>query len=98
MRWRGRGANGGAGEFKVIKLGIEEFDSIYDKLQASTNQSQKNKQEDELKRTIKKLQRSRDKVKGWASQNDIKDKKPLQEQRKLIESVSIPTPSCACRH
>ncbi|KYG49656.1 hypothetical protein M433DRAFT_139908 [Acidomyces richmondensis BFW] len=73
-------------EFKVIKLGIEAFDGIYDKLQQSTNQSQKNKLEDDLKTTIKKLQRSRDKVKGWASSNDIKDKNPLLEQRRLIES------------
>lgn len=74
-------------EFKVIKLGIEAFDGIYEKLQQSSNQSQKNKLEDDLKTTIKKLQRSRDKVKGWASSNDIKDKNPLLEQRKLIESV-----------
>ncbi|KAH9822800.1 general negative regulator of transcription subunit 3-like [Teratosphaeria destructans] len=73
-------------EFKVIKLGIEEFDGIHDKLLNANNVAQKNKAEDDLKRTIKKLQRSRDKVKGWASQNDIKDKKPLLDQRKLIES------------
>jgi len=57
-------------------------------LVGSTNASQKDKLEDSLKKEIKKLQRSRDKIKGWASQNDIKDKKPLLDQRKLIESVS----------
>ncbi|KAF2861393.1 hypothetical protein K470DRAFT_299318 [Piedraia hortae CBS 480.64] len=72
-------------EFKTIKLGLESFDTIYEKLQQSTNQSQKNKLEDDLKTTIKKLQRSRDKVKGWASSNDIKDKTQLLEQRRLIE-------------
>jgi CCR4-NOT transcription complex subunit 3 len=45
--------------------------------------------EDSLKKEIKKLQRSRDKIKGWASQNDIKDKKPLLDQRKLIETVRM---------
>ena len=45
-----------------------------------------NRCQDSLKKEIKKLQRSRDKIKGWASQNDIKDKKPLLDQRKLIES------------
>lgn len=63
------------------------FEDIYKKLTQSTNPSQKEKLEDSLKKEIKKLQRSRDKIKGWASQNDIKDKKPLQDQRKLIETV-----------
>lgn len=64
-----------------------EFQKIYDKLEASNNASQKDKLEDTLKKEIKKLQRSRDRIKGWASQNDIKDKKPLLEKRKLIETV-----------
>lgn len=67
--------------------GVIEFNKIYDKLEASSNASQKEKLEDTLKKEIKKLQRSRDKIKGWASQNDIKDKKPLMEKRKLIETV-----------
>ena len=67
--------------------GVATFESIYDKLQLSTNASQKDKLEDSLKKEIKKLQRSRDQIKAWATQNDIKDKKPLLEQRKLIETV-----------
>ena len=46
--------------------------------------------EDNLKREIKKLQRLRDQIKTWAASNDIKDKAPLLEQRKLIETVSQP--------
>jgi CCR4-NOT transcription complex subunit 3 len=38
-----------------------------------------------LKREIKKLQRLRDQIKTWMGSNDIKDKKVLTEQRKLIE-------------
>ncbi|KAK4540404.1 hypothetical protein LTR36_009261 [Oleoguttula mirabilis] len=76
----------GGHEFKRVAEGIQAFDGIYEKLIASTNASQKEKLEDSLKKEIKKLQRSRDKIKGWASQNDIKDKKPLLDQRKLIES------------
>lgn len=68
--------------------GVASFESIYDKLQASTNAAQKEKLEDNLKKEIKKLQRSRDQIKAWATQNDIKDKKPLLDQRKLIETVS----------
>ena len=56
----------------------------------STNPSQKEKLEDALKKEIKKLQRSRDKIKGWASSNEIKDKKPLMDKRKAIETVRIP--------
>ena len=67
--------------------GVATFEAIHEKLQQSTNASQKDKLEDSLKKEIKKLQRSRDQIKGWASQNDIKDKKPLLEQRKLIETV-----------
>ncbi|KXS99279.1 hypothetical protein AC578_6200 [Pseudocercospora eumusae] len=73
-------------EFKKVAEGVETFQGIYEKLTQSTNPSQKEKLEDSLKKEIKKLQRSRDKIKGWASQNDIKDKKPLLDHRKLIET------------
>ncbi|GAB7350022.1 hypothetical protein MBLNU459_g0696t1 [Dothideomycetes sp. NU459] len=72
--------------FKRVAEGVASFESIYDKLQASTNAAQKEKLEDNLKKEIKKLQRSRDQIKAWAAQNDIKDKKPLLDQRKLIET------------
>ena len=39
----------------------------------------------DLKKEIKKLQRYRDQVKQWASSNDVRDKTPLLEARKLIE-------------
>ena len=65
------------------------FEGIHDKLTNSQNASQKDKLEDSLKKEIKKLQRSRDKIKGWASQNDIKDKKPLLDKRKNIETVRL---------
>ena len=75
--------------FKKVAEGIQAFESIYDKIQQSTNQSQKEKQEDNLKREIKKLQRQRDQIKTWAAGNEIKDKKPLMEQRKAIENVRL---------
>ena len=75
--------------FKKVAEGIQAFESIYDKIQQTTNASQKEKLEDLLKREIKKLQRHRDQIKNWAAGNDIKDKKPLMEQRKLIESVGV---------
>ncbi|KAI5795144.1 Not1 N-terminal domain, CCR4-Not complex component-domain-containing protein [Geopyxis carbonaria] len=72
--------------FKRVAEGIAQFEQIYDKLQQCTNSSQKEKLEDSLKREIKKLQRHRDHIKTWAANSEIKDKKPLLEQRKLIET------------
>ncbi|KAJ7781600.1 Not1 N-terminal domain, CCR4-Not complex component-domain-containing protein [Mycena metata] len=71
---------------KKVSEGVELFESIYDKLQASTNQPQKEKLELELKSQIKKLQRLRDQIKTWVASNDIKDKAQLLDNRKLIET------------
>ncbi|KAJ7367947.1 Not1 N-terminal domain, CCR4-Not complex component-domain-containing protein [Mycena albidolilacea] len=71
---------------KKISEGVELFESIYDKMQASTNQAQKEKLELELKSQIKKLQRLRDQIKTWLASNDIKDKSQLLDNRKLIET------------
>lgn len=73
---------------KAVTLGVESFDSTFAKLDHATNSTQRNKIEDDLKTQIKKLQRLRDQIKAWLGNNDIKDKNPLIENRKLIESVS----------
>ncbi|KAK7539150.1 Not1 N-terminal domain, CCR4-Not complex component-domain-containing protein [Phyllosticta citricarpa] len=72
--------------FKKVAEGVAAFENIYEKLQQSSNPAQKEKLEDALKKEIKKLQRSRDQIKAWAASNEIKDKKPLLDQRKLIET------------
>jgi CCR4-NOT transcriptional regulation complex NOT5 subunit len=59
-------------------------------MQASTNQTQKEKLETDLKTQIKKLQRLRDQIKTWVASNDIKDKTALLENRRLIETVRTP--------
>ena len=74
---------------KKVAEGVELFESIYEKMQASTNQTQKEKQEMDLKTQIKKLQRLRDQIKAWVASNDIKDKTVLLENRRLIETVSV---------
>jgi CCR4-NOT transcription complex subunit 3 len=79
--------------FKKVEEGVQAFESIHEKIISSTNPSQKEKLEDSLKKEIKKLQRHRDQIKAWAATNDIKDKKPLLEKRKLIETVSGPIAS-----
>lgn len=73
--------------FKKVKEGLEIFDGYYEKLQGCESQSQKEKLEGDLKREIKKLQRQRDQIKNWLSGNDVKDKKQLLENRKLIENA-----------
>ncbi|KAI9818659.1 MAG: general negative regulator of transcription subunit 5 [Phylliscum demangeonii] len=72
--------------FKRVAEGVQAFEGIFEKIQQASNPSQKEKLEDALKREIKKLQRQRDQIKTWAASNEIKDKKPLLEQRKLIET------------
>lgn len=67
---------------------MEEFESLYEKLQSSQNQTQKEKMESDLKTMIKKLQRLRDQIKTWLQSNEIKDKKALMDNRRLIETVS----------
>ncbi len=73
---------------KKVAEGVELFENIYDKMQAATNQTQKEKLEMDLKTQIKKLQRLRDQIKTWVASNDIKDKSQLVDNRKLIETVS----------
>lgn len=75
--------------FKRIAEGITEFDEIYEKIEQSNNPAQKEKLEDNLKKEIKKLQRLRDNIKNWVANSDIKDKGPLMEQRKIIETVGL---------
>jgi CCR4-NOT transcription complex subunit 3 len=73
---------------KKVAEGVELFESIYDKMQAATNMTQKEKLELDLKTQIKKLQRLRDQIKTWVASNDIKDKTQLLDNRRLIETVS----------
>ncbi|CEQ39588.1 SPOSA6832_01111, partial [Sporobolomyces salmonicolor] len=71
---------------KKVTEGVEIFEGIFEKIQASSNQTQKEKLEADLKTQIKKLQRLRDQIKTWMASNDIKDKQPLIDNRKLIET------------
>lgn len=73
--------------FKKVDEGVAEFEALHEKIEQSTNAAQKEKLEDNLKREIKKLQRLRDQIKTWAAANEVKDKAPLMEKRKLIETV-----------
>ncbi|KAJ3087210.1 general negative regulator of transcription subunit 5, partial [Quaeritorhiza haematococci] len=70
---------------KKVAEGVEIFEGIFDKIQQASNAAQKEKFEGDLKKEIKKLQRYRDQIKTWLSSNEIKDKRVLLENRKLIE-------------
>lgn len=71
---------------KKVSEGVETFEAIFDKIHYTNNANQKDKYEQDLKKEIKKLQRLRDQIKTWLSSNDIKDKRALLENRKLIEA------------
>ncbi|KAI9483301.1 MAG: Not1 N-terminal domain, CCR4-Not complex component-domain-containing protein [Benjaminiella poitrasii] len=70
---------------KKVAEGVETFETIFDKIQSANNSNQKDKYEQDLKKEIKKLQRLRDQIKTWLANNDIKDKRALLDNRKLIE-------------
>eukprot|EP00002_Diphylleia_rotans_P026600 TRINITY_DN5310_c0_g1_i1.p1 TRINITY_DN5310_c0_g1~~TRINITY_DN5310_c0_g1_i1.p1 ORF type:complete len:271 (+),score=59.52 TRINITY_DN5310_c0_g1_i1:137-949(+) len=71
---------------KKIQEGLEIFEEISDKAQSATSSNQKEKYETDLKKEIKKLQRLRDQIKTWLASSEIKDKNPLTEARRAIES------------
>lgn len=78
---------------KKVTEGVETFEDIWQKVTSpsllvhnATNSNQKEKYEADLKKEIKKLQRLRDQIKTWAASNEIKDKRTLLENRKLIET------------
>ncbi|KAF9968869.1 general negative regulator of transcription subunit 5 [Mortierella alpina] len=70
---------------KKVTEGVETFEETLEKIETSTNVNQKEKYEADLKKEIKKLQRLRDQIKTWISSSDIKDKRALMDNRKLIE-------------
>ena len=71
---------------KKVSEGVELFEEIWKKVYATNDQNQREKHAVELKKELKKLQRCRDQVKTWISNNSIKDKRELVETRKLIET------------
>ncbi|XP_043390576.1 CCR4-NOT transcription complex subunit 3 isoform X17 [Chelonia mydas] len=76
---------------KKVSEGVEQFEDIWQKLHNAANANQKEKYEADLKKEIKKLQRLRDQIKTWVASNEIKDKRQLIDNRKLIETNTIDT-------
>jgi CCR4-NOT transcriptional regulation complex NOT5 subunit len=71
---------------KKVDEGVELFDEIWEKVYSAEQQNQKEKYEMDLKKEIKKLQRLRDQIKSWIGSSDVKEKEPLVDARKLIET------------
>ncbi|RWS28209.1 CCR4-NOT transcription complex subunit 3-like protein [Leptotrombidium deliense] len=71
---------------KKVQEGVETFEDIWQKAHNAPNSNQKEKYETDLKKEIKKLQRLRDQIKTWLASSEIKDKRLLLEDRKLIET------------
>lgn len=71
---------------KKVTEGVEQFEDIWQKVYNATNTNQKEKYEADLKKEIKKLQRLRDQIKTWMASSEIKDKRILMDNRKLIET------------
>ena len=67
--------------------GIEIFEATLDKLNTTQGANQKDKHESDIKKDIKKLQRLRDQIKNWIASPEVKDKRALENNRKLIEQV-----------
>ena len=74
---------------KKVTEGVEAFEETLEKVYSANTNNQKEKYEADLKKEIKKLQRYRDQLKGWIADKEVKDKGPLVESRKVIETVSI---------
>ncbi|KAL0225764.1 hypothetical protein P9112_013088 [Eukaryota sp. TZLM1-RC] len=72
---------------KRVDEGVDEFEEIWSRVHDAATQTQREKHEAELKKTIKKLQRYRDQIRSWIGSSEIKDKRNLEESRKRIEAL-----------
>ncbi|ELP94436.1 hypothetical protein EIN_047190 [Entamoeba invadens IP1] len=69
---------------KLMNAGFTEFEEIRQKLDETPAGHQKEKVEAELKRSLKRLQKYREQIKGWL-QTEIKNKRTLEEAKRDIE-------------
>ncbi|EER02289.1 hydroxyproline-rich glycoprotein DZ-HRGP, putative [Perkinsus marinus ATCC 50983] len=70
---------------KKVDEGIDEFQQVWRKVEESQNQNQREKNQIDLKKEIKKLQRFREDIMKWINGTEVKDKGKLTESRRKIE-------------
>ncbi|GEQ70234.1 hypothetical protein JCM33374_g3910 [Metschnikowia sp. JCM 33374] len=76
--------------FKKIHEGLDLFNYYYSRHESSTNDSQREKLESDLKKEIKKLQKFRDQIKTWQGNDALEAtiaSSKLQEHRRLVEEA-----------
>jgi len=70
---------------KKVQEGLDEYDKIWDLMEEASTLNQKEKHEDDLKKEIKRLQRYRELMKTWISNDAYKDKTALKNFKREIE-------------
>lgn len=76
--------------FKKIHEGLDLFNYYFTRHEASSNESQREKLESDLKKEIKKLQKFRDQIKTWQGNDALETTiapQKLQEHRRLVEEA-----------
>lgn len=76
--------------FKKIHEGVDLFNYYFQRHEASSNDSQREKLEADLKKEIKKLQKFRDQIKTWQGNDSLETTiapQKLQEHRRLVEEA-----------
>ena len=71
---------------KKVDLGITEFDGLMENHRHASQPNQREKYEENMKASIKKLQRDRTQLSAWISDKSVKEKSALTEARSKIEA------------
>ncbi|CAE7362899.1 not3 [Symbiodinium natans] len=71
---------------KKVELGITEFDELMENHRHASQPNQRAKYEENMKTSIKKLQRDRCQLSTWISDNGVKEKSALTDARSKIEA------------
>ena len=77
---------------KKIGEGIESYEDMYDKFVEAQTQVLKERFEGDLKKEIKKLQRLREQIKLLMQSPEVKDKKVLEQSRRLLRDSGPRSP------
>ena len=71
---------------RKVELGIAEFDGLLENHRHASQPNQREKYEENMKTSIKKLQRDRCQLSTWISDEGVKEKSALTDARSKIEA------------